>query len=90
MRATFQNSGTALSIGIFFSLMIAGLSRTLPDTLTRGLKAQGVPHDVAHHVGTLPPVSTLFAAVLGDNPVEHLLAPSGVLHTLPDAARGRC
>ena len=87
MRSTFQNTGTALSIGIFFSLMIAGLSRTLPETLTRGLEAHGVPHDVAHHAGTLPPVSSLFAAVLGENPVKHLLAPSGVLHTLPEAAR---
>ena len=43
MRSTFQNSGTALSIGVFFSLMIAGLARSLPDTLTAGLQAQGVP-----------------------------------------------
>src|SRR5262249_22434362 len=26
MRSTFQNSGTALSIGVFFTLMIAGLA----------------------------------------------------------------
>ena len=43
MRATFQNSGMALSIGIFFSLMIVGLSATLPHTLAAGLHAQGVP-----------------------------------------------
>ncbi len=30
MRVTFQNSGMSLSIGIFFSLMIAGLAATLP------------------------------------------------------------
>ena len=30
MRSTFQNSGTALSIGVFFSLMIAGLAASLP------------------------------------------------------------
>jgi MFS family permease len=29
MRSTFQNSGMSLSIGIFFSLMIAGLAATL-------------------------------------------------------------
>ncbi len=38
MRSTFQNSGTALSIGVFFSLMIAGLASTLPKTLTSGLQ----------------------------------------------------
>ena len=43
MRATFQNSGMALSIGIFFSLMIVGLAATLPRTLSSGLRAQGVP-----------------------------------------------
>src|SRR6478735_7746356 len=83
MRATFQNSGTALSIGVFFSLMVIGLAHTLPSALTSGLYDQGVPHGVAAQVAALPPVSTLFAAVLGVNPLEHLLAPSGVLAHLP-------
>jgi MFS family permease len=83
MRATFQNSGTALSIGVFFSLMIVGLAHSLPSALTSGLYDQGVPHGIAAQVAALPPVSTLFAAVLGVNPLEHLLAPSGVLTHLP-------
>ncbi len=83
MRATFQNSGTSLSIGVFFSLMIVGLAAALPATLTAGLNAQGVPLGVATGVAHLPPVSTLFAAFLGINPVSNLLRPSSVLHTLP-------
>jgi MFS family permease len=83
MRSTFQNSGTALSIGVFFSLMISGLSTSLPQTLNAGLQAQGVPAGVAGGVASLPPVSTLFATFLGNNPISHLLAPSGVLNTLP-------
>jgi MFS family permease len=83
MRSTFQNSGTSLSIGVFFSLMIAGLASTLPTTLSSGLRAHGVPAATATSVANLPPVSTLFAAFLGNNPVGHLLAPSGVLRTLP-------
>jgi hypothetical protein len=83
MRSTFQNSGMSLSIGIFFSLMIAGLAATLPRTLSAGLRAQGVPATVAAQVSHLPPVSTVFAALLGFNPVQHLLAHSGVLATLP-------
>ncbi len=83
MRSTFQNSGMSLSIGIFFSLMIAGLAATLPKTLFSGLTAQGVPASVATHVSHLPPVSTMFAALLGYNPVQNLLAPSGVLKHLP-------
>jgi MFS family permease len=82
MRATFQNSGTAISIGLFFSLMIAGLASRLPQTLTTGLEHQGVPSSVAHHIGSLPPVSSLFASLLGVNPIKHLLAPSGALSKL--------
>jgi MFS family permease len=83
MRSTFQNSGMSLSIGIFFSLMITGLAASLPRTLSAGLHAQGVPLSVASHVSHLPPVSTVFAALLGYNPVQHLLQPSGVLAALP-------
>ncbi|MFF2149548.1 MFS transporter, partial [Kitasatospora sp. NPDC058190] len=83
MRATFQNSGIALSIGLFFSLMITGLATTLPHTLDSGLRAQGVPAEAAGHLAGLPPVSTLFATFLGNNPIGHLLGPSGVLSTLP-------
>jgi MFS family permease len=82
MRSTFQNSGMSLSIGIFFSLMVAGLASTLPKTLTAGLTGQGVPLDVASKVAHLPPVSTLFAALLGFNPIHNLLAPTGVLTKL--------
>jgi MFS family permease len=85
MRATFQNSGTALSIGVFFSLMVTGLSATLPGAMSSGLVQQGIPADVAHQVGALPPVATLFSAVLGVNPLEHLLAPTGALAALPAA-----
>ncbi len=83
MRSTFQNSGMSLSIGIFFSLMIAGLAATLPRTLSSGLRAQGVPASVASHIAHLPPVSTLFSALLGYNPIRSLLGPSGVLNRLP-------
>jgi MFS family permease len=87
MTSTFQNSATVLSIGVFFSMLILGLAATLPDTLTAGLTAHGVPLAVATRVAALPPVSTLFAALLGDNPIQSLLGPD-VLGALPpqDAA----
>ncbi|MGC1752957.1 MAG: MFS transporter, partial [Trebonia sp.] len=83
MRSTFQNSGMSLSIGIFFSLLVAGLANTLPRALTVGLTAQGVPLAQASTIAHLPPVSTVFAAMLGYNPVHNLLAPTGLLNTLP-------
>ncbi len=85
MRMTFFNSGSALSIGVFFSLMVVGLAATLPATLSTGLVAQGVPGGVADGLAGLPPVGILFAAFLGINPIAALLGPTGVLSSLPAA-----
>ncbi|MFD9128719.1 MFS transporter [Kitasatospora sp. NPDC059571] len=82
MRATFQNAGMVLSIGVFFSLMVAGLAGSLPQALSGGLTAQGVSAADAHAVAQLPPVGTLFAAFLGYNPIRELLGPQ-VLSGLP-------
>ncbi|KPI08737.1 major facilitator superfamily MFS_1 [Actinobacteria bacterium OK074] len=87
MRATFQNSGNALSIGVFFSLMISGLASSMPSTLYSGLTAHGVPAATAHQAAALPPVSTLFATFLGENPVRHLLESGGALGHLTAAQR---
>lgn len=75
MTSTFQNAATVLSIGVFFSLLIAGLSTTLPTSLHDGLMAQGVPEIAADRVAALPPVGILFAALLGYNPIATLLGP---------------
>ncbi len=86
MNSTFQNSAQVLSIGIFFTLMIVGLSSSLPGAMYHGLVAQGVPTRVADRVAHLPPVSTLFAAFLGYNPMQHLLG-NAVLAHLPAGHR---
>ncbi len=75
MAATFQNSASVLSIGIFFTLIIVGLSASLPHALYSGLVAQGVPSAAAARVAHLPAVGSLFAAFLGFNPVATLLGP---------------
>jgi MFS family permease len=80
MSTTFQNSAQVLSIGIFFTLLIAGLSSTLPSSLYHGLVAHGVSHSAATRVSHLPAVSTLFAAFLGYNPVQHLIGPQVLSH----------
>jgi len=81
MSATFQNSAMVLSIGIFFTLIILGLASSLPTTLSHGLVAQGVPPADAARVAALPPVSIMFAALLGYNPVQSLLG--NVVDKLP-------
>jgi MFS family permease len=92
MNQTFQNSAQVLSIGIFFTLMILGLSATLPHALAQGLAAHGVPARTAERVGHLPPVSVLFAAFLGYNPAKELLGPhvlAGLSHANAAAISGR-
>jgi EmrB/QacA subfamily drug resistance transporter len=84
MRATFQNSGSLVSIGVFFSIITAGLAASLPATLFKGLTQASVPAAVANKIAHLPPTSALFAAFLGYNPMATLL-PANVLHTLPVA-----
>jgi len=82
MLATFQNSASVLSIGVFFTLMIVGLASVLPHTLQSGLVAHGVPNADATRIAHLPPVATLFASLLGYNPMATLLGPH-VLSSLP-------
>jgi MFS family permease len=80
MNQTFQNSAQVLSIGIFFTLMIVGLSASLPRTLTAGLIAHGVPPAAAHQVGQAPPISVLFAAFLGYDPIQELVPHQVLAH----------
>ena len=73
MNQTFQNSAQVISVGVFFTLMVLGLATSLPHALTSGLQAHGVSAAAAAHAAKLPPISVLFAAFLGYNPVQHLL-----------------
>jgi MFS family permease len=82
MNQTFQNSAQVLSIGIFFTLLIVGLASSLPATLSSGLQAHGVSAAAAHHAAQAPPISVLFAAFLGYNPIQHLVG-SEALAALP-------
>ena len=78
MNQTFQNSAQVLSIGIFFTLLIVGLASSLPGTLSSGLEAHGVSAAAAQHAGDTPPISVLFAAFLGYNPIQHLVGASAL------------
>src|SRR5271170_6790128 len=80
MIATFMNTAFVLSIGVFFSLMVAGLSSKLPPAMFGGLTAQGIPAAAAHQISHLPPIGVLFAAFLGYNPMQQLLGPHLLAH----------
>jgi MFS family permease len=88
MSVTFQNAGMPLSIGIFFTLMIIGLSSALPSAMSSGLIANQVPAATAGRVAGLPPVGALFAAFLGYNPAQKLIGAHALSKLPPaDAAR---
>ncbi len=76
MRATFQNSATVVSIGLFFSIVTLGLAAALPATLSTGLITNGVPSQAANAIAHLPPTAALFGAFLGYNPIGALLPPA--------------
>jgi hypothetical protein len=82
VRATAMNAGQVLSIGVFFSLMLAGLAASLPQSMEAGLLAEHVPAAIASQVAATPPVASLFAAFLGYNPMGELI-PADVLRALP-------
>lgn len=82
MRATFQNAAGLLSIGVFFSIVTAGLANALPASLTAGLSPTGLPGALVEKIAHLPPTAALFAAFLGYNPMGTLL-PAPVLQSLP-------
>ncbi len=86
MRSTFQNAASLLSIGVFFSMITAGLANALPNALTSGLTPTGLPGALISKIAHLPPTAALFAAFLGYNPMGTLL-PAPVLHTLPAASQ---
>jgi hypothetical protein len=86
MAATFQNSATVLSIGIFFTVITIGLAGSLPSHLYAGLVANGVPAPTATRLSHLPPIGTLFASLLGYNPIQQILSSTpGLTHALTTA-----
>jgi MFS family permease len=85
MNQTFQNSAQVISIGIFFTLMVIGFSASLPGALSGSLEAHGVAHGLAQRVGDTPPISVLFAAFLGYNPIQHLVGAHTLAGLTPHA-----
>jgi MFS family permease len=85
MNQTFQNSAQVLSVGIFFTLLIIGLASSLPAAASHGLQAHGLSAATAHRVAQAPPISILFAAFLGYNPIQHLVGAHALASLGPHA-----
>ncbi|HYA55847.1 MAG TPA: MFS transporter [Nitrososphaerales archaeon] len=73
MRATLQNTGQTISLAIFFTVIVAGLSSSLPTALSGAMTSAGVPQ-LAGAFSAISPTSALFSAFLGYNPIQSILA----------------
>jgi MFS family permease len=83
MRATLMNSAMLLSIGVFFSVVIAALAHALPPALSSGLTHLGLSPNQATKLAQVPPTAALFAAFLGYNPMSTLMPASMRQHLSP-------
>jgi EmrB/QacA subfamily drug resistance transporter len=86
MRSTLQNTGMAMSMTLYFTILILGLVKNLPPILYGGLIQAGVPAAVAQKAAEMPPTTALFSAFLGYNPMNSILGNDAV-SALPAAAR---
>ena len=89
MRAMLQNSGMVTSMALFFTIVIISLTRLFPPELAASLTNIGASNLIAP-MSTIPPTGALFAAFLGYNPVNAILAavPQSVVATIsPDTIK---
>ena len=90
MRATLQNTGQTISLAIFFTIIITGLSSSLPGALSNALTSAGVPQ-LSAAFSSISPTSALFSAFLGYNPMLSILTMpqlSSVVAQMPKSAYG--
>ncbi|MCL4335327.1 MAG: MFS transporter [Candidatus Thermoplasmatota archaeon] len=81
MRSTMMNTGMTLSIGMFFVLLIYGLSSRLPVSIDSSLNALNAS-SLIPYFSSLNPTVALFSAFLGENPVSLILAHVSISHSL--------
>jgi MFS family permease len=88
LRSMVLSAGLTASQAIFFTIVIASLSHNLGPALDAGSSQAGLPSSLAHQIASLPPGAAIFAAMLGYDPISHLL-PASALASLPPAIAAR-
>ena len=73
MMSTLVNSGFVLSMGMFFTIIVVGLTGAFPFVLSAALTAANATQ-IIPAMSAIPPTGALFAAFLGYNPVHMILA----------------
>src|SRR5579859_776312 len=86
MRATVLNAGMTASQAIFFTFVIGGLAGSFGPALEGGARAAGLPVPIAHGLASLPPGAAIFSAMLGYDPISHLVPASALAALGPGVA----
>jgi MFS family permease len=73
MMSTLMNSGFVISMGMFFTIIVVGLTKEFPAALSSSLTSAGAA-SLIPAMSAIPPTGALFAAFLGYNPVQMILA----------------
>jgi len=86
MMSTLMNSGFVISMGMFFTIIVVGLTKEFPAALSASLTSAGAAQLIPA-MSSIPPTGALFAAFLGYNPVQMILTgmPLSVTGTIPPA-----
>jgi MFS family permease len=86
MLTTMRNVGTTASMGIFFTILILGLTSILPGTISSGLTSAGLASSLSKSISSqIAPTDAIFSALLGISPMKEiiLLLPSTVTSGIP-------
>jgi EmrB/QacA subfamily drug resistance transporter len=84
MMSTMMNTAFTVSMAIFFTIVIIGITSAFPTAMGRSLADLGAV-ELAPALSSIPPTGALFAAFLGYNPVTSILAslPASIASTIP-------
>ena len=71
-------------MGIFFTIVIVGITQRFPEAMASSLASIGAVH-LTPILSKIPPTAALFSAFLGYNPVESILAalPPSITAIIP-------
>ncbi|UTB31849.1 MAG: MFS transporter [Methanobacterium sp. ERen5] len=86
MIYTLMNTGFTVSMGLFFTVLIVGITQRFPAEMTSSLVSIGASN-LAPLLNNIPATSALFSALLGYNPIGSILAslPAPAVTNIPPA-----
>ncbi len=73
MRTTLQNTGQTMSMGIFFTVVLVGMTALIPVYFSKNLAIAGA-QVLIPIFDRIPPTSALFSAFLGYNPMGQIMS----------------